>query len=178
MDDWNSALSRDGLYRVPLGSRSLGGRIRDPETRAHMAEAIRAAVEEGRSSVLLYRPEEGRMGVLIEVRTAREDGWAIVNVASLDAPPPTLTWELISELLHVTRAEAEIALDVLRGDKVSVIAGRRRVQVETVRTQLKNLLRKTGVPNQKQLTALLARIAMAAPSRQPPAPFGEIPILR
>lgn len=114
------------------------------------------------------------MGFLVAVRAAREPGLAIVIVSSLDTPPAALNWELIAELLQVTRAEAEISLELLRGENVAAIASRRHVQPETIRTQVKSLLRKSGVPNQKQLTALLSRIAMSAPAHLIHAPFGEL----
>lgn len=167
----------DGVYLVAPGATPKALRPRSYARAQHLDAAIAAAAD-GQASMFLWRPDEERLGALVTVRPARERGLALVTVASLDEPPAALTWQMISELLSVTRAEAEIALDLLRGDKVAVIAERRHVQQETIRTQVKSLLRKSGVPNQKLLTALLSRIAMAAPTSLSHAPFGELSVSR
>lgn len=168
----------DGVYLVAPDALPKALRPRSRTMAQHLQSLVLAAATQGRANMVLWRPDEERLGALVTVRPAREPGLALVSVSSLDEPPAVLTWQMIAELLKVTRAEAEIALDLLRGETLGAIAVRRRVQHETIRTQVKNLLRKSGVPNQKQLTALLSRIAMAAPASLSYAPFGELSATR
>jgi DNA-binding CsgD family transcriptional regulator len=65
------------------------------------------------------------------------------------------------ELFALSPAEAEIAVMLAQGSTLGLVAERRLVQQETVRGQVKVILRKIGVANQKQLASLLTQVAVA-----------------
>ena len=69
------------------------------------------------------------------------------------APAPGV--ELVAGLLSLTRAEAEIAISLCRGQSREEIARSRGVSQETVRGQLKSLYAKTGCNREAQLILLL-----------------------
>lgn len=57
----------------------------------------------------------------------------------------------------LTEAEANIAAQLAQGSDVQAIAGHRHASVQTVRSQLKTILSKTGARSQAQLVALVLR---------------------
>ena len=69
-----------------------------------------------------------------------------------------LDWRRLQEVFDLSRSEADVALALLCGASLVEIARRRGVQHETVRGQVKTLLRKVGVSSQKQLTATLTQV--------------------
>jgi len=140
--------------------RLLG--LREAETRERLHHAVHAAIGERVSSVVLWRRghDEG-IGRLITVRPAREPGHAIVAVDPLDATPSSIDAAHLSELFGLSRSEAEIALGLAEDETVSALAEARGVQIETVRGQIKSLLRKMGLSSQKQLVRVLTRISAA-----------------
>jgi DNA-binding CsgD family transcriptional regulator len=73
------------------------------------------------------------------------------------------------DLFALSPAEADIAVMLAQGSTLGEVAERRLVQQETVRGQVKVILRKIGVANQKQLAGLLTQVAMALQD----APFVE-----
>ena len=64
--------------------------------------------------------------------------------------------EVLQGLFDLTAAEARVARAIGEGQTVDVIAGSFGVSRETVRSQLKAVLSKTGAPRQVDLAALLA----------------------
>jgi DNA-binding CsgD family transcriptional regulator len=58
-------------------------------------------------------------------------------------------------LFGLTEAEALLARGLLDGRRLAEIAASRDVSVETVRTQLRSLFRKTGVSRQADLMRML-----------------------
>lgn len=64
--------------------------------------------------------------------------------------------EVLTGLFDLTPAEARIAAGVARGQKVQHLAADFGVSMETVRTQLKSVLNKTGTSRQTDLALLLS----------------------
>ena len=73
-----------------------------------------------------------------------------------DAPPV----ELIQSLFDLTPAEARVARSLVAGDTVQEIASGAAVTSNTVRTQVRGILEKTGCHRQAEVIALLGGIAM------------------
>jgi DNA-binding CsgD family transcriptional regulator len=71
----------------------------------------------------------------------------------------------LQALFGLTNAEAALAQGLADGKRLTEIAAARRVSIETVRTQLRSLFRKTGATRQPDLV----RILLAARDK-PPAP--------
>jgi DNA-binding NarL/FixJ family response regulator len=163
-----------GERAAPIGALLA---IQDRRTRDRLGLAIRSAIEEHEATALVCPSDLHHLGDLVTVRPAREEGLAVVTVSSLDAPPESLRWPLLVEMFDITRAESEIAIALFRGSDLADIAVMRDVTLETVRGQVKSLLRKLGIPNQKRLTALLSRIALALPSPARP-PSGGLQLIQ
>ncbi len=145
--------------RASLG-RELA--LRDEGTLAKVWAAVGRASMERASSAIMPPSSRGAPGALILVRPAREPGFAVITRQRVDLPAPPPPAQVLTEMFGLTPVEAIVASCLLRGDELSAIAAARGTSVETVRGHVKSLLRKTGLPGQKQLTALLSRIGTIA----------------
>jgi DNA-binding CsgD family transcriptional regulator len=168
-----AAETRRDLIGAPI-ARLLG--LTHRETAERLTLAVAKAVRQQEASLVMARSGASQVGVLLSVRPAREQGYAVVGVTDLDAPPALLGWSDLADLFGVSRAEAEIAIGLHEGVDLADIAERRGVQLDTVRNQVKSLLRKLGLASQKHLTATLVRVALAAPAPSVNTPGGELRI--
>lgn len=146
------------------------------ETATHLELVIARAARDGIGGLVMAREANHQIGLLLSVRPARERGYAVVEATDLDAPPEMLGWADLAELFGISRAEAEIAIGLHEGADLAVIADQRGVQLDTVRNQVKSLLRKLGLASQKHLTATLVRVALAGSPHPPSTPGGELRI--
>ncbi|UTP38843.1 hypothetical protein M9M90_16680 [Phenylobacterium sp. LH3H17] len=165
--------ARRDIAGAPIG-RVLHLTCRDTAT--HLDLAIARAARDGVGGLVMAREANHQIGLLLSVRPARERGYAVVEATDLDAPPEMLDWAELAELFGISRAEAEIAIGLHEGADLALIAEQRGVQLDTVRNQVKSLLRKLGLASQKHLTATLVRVALAGPPRTPRTPGGELRI--
>ncbi len=69
--------------------------------------------------------------------------------------------ETLRALFELTPAEARLALAMLDGNSLAEAAEAHRVSRETVRSQMKSVLQKTGARRQSELTRLLAGLGGA-----------------
>lgn len=146
------------------------------ETIARLLLAVGRAVREHEAGLVMARTDGSQIGLLVSVRPAREPGYAVVGITDLDEPPTLLSWYGLADLFGISRAEAEIAIGLHEGVDLAEIAERRGVQLDTVRNQVKSLLRKLGLASQKHLAATLVRVALAAPGPTASTPGGELRI--
>jgi DNA-binding CsgD family transcriptional regulator len=146
------------------------------ETAARLGQAVTRAVRELEPGLVMARTDGSQVGMLVSVRPAREPGYAVVGVTDLDEPPAMLSWSELADLFGISRAEAEIAIGLHQGVDLAEIAEHRGVQLDTVRNQVKSLLRKLGLASQKHLAATLVRVALAAPGHTAGTPGGELRI--
>jgi DNA-binding CsgD family transcriptional regulator len=176
--DTKGSLGPEGLGRssmVRTESRQichvLG--LRDDVARKKLMTAIQTATLGRARAVLMVgaEPQERRM---ISVRPAREPGWAVVTCTDMAGAIEALDTGALVDLFALSPAEADIAVMLAQGSTLGEVAERRLVQQETVRGQVKVILRKIGVANQKQLAGLLTQVAMALQD----APLGEAPSMR
>lgn len=143
---------RDGLLPVDLG-------VRDSVALDSVFTAIGSAVDSRASSVVTVRGKSHQDASLVQVRPAREAGWAVVSRSSLNAPQSMPDPKVLRELWDLTPTEVLVATDLLRFEELANIADARGSSVETIRMHVKNVLRKTGMPSQKKLVGLLTRLA-------------------
>jgi len=80
----------------------------------------------------------------------------LIPVSTKSAP----NVDLIRSLFDFTAAEAEVARSLAKGKSLNEIASERNVNVETVRTQLKRVMEKTGCKRQGELVALMVNVAL------------------
>ena len=83
-------------------------------------------------------------------------GAAVLALVSDPAWAPELPARRLQRAFGWTVAEAEVAREVASGARLSDVAERRGVGIETVRTQLKRVFRKSGVSSQAELVRLVA----------------------
>jgi DNA-binding CsgD family transcriptional regulator len=82
---------------------------------------------------------------------------ALITITEL-APRPPPESRHIAELFGLSKAEAELAIGLLEGKQVEEIALERHVALSTVRSQLRSILRKTGLHRQGELVQLLGQV--------------------
>jgi len=78
------------------------------------------------------------------------------------AEDPRDRTEPLRRLYGLTTAESRLAAALARGDAPKKAAQRFQVSENTIRTQLKSVLAKTGVRRQVDLVLLISRLAVAA----------------
>ena len=143
---------KDGQLPVALG-------IRDATVLQSVLGAVDKAAREREGSTLSLPQSASGAASVMNVRPAREEGWAVVSVKPLSSEAPLPDKQVLADLFGLTPTECQTALDLMRHDDLSDIAAERGGSIETVRMHVKNLLRKTNMPSQKGLIALLTRLA-------------------
>jgi DNA-binding CsgD family transcriptional regulator len=144
------------------GSLARGLALRTGEALARVWQAIERATRDRTSTAVVTERTSGQTAPMLLVRPAREPGYAVITRERVDAPPPVLPAEVLTALFGLTPMEATVAGALMQGAELSDIAASRGISTETVRGHVKSLLRKTGTGSQKQLAAMLSRLAMLA----------------
>ena len=83
-------------------------------------------------------------------------GVLVISPVTLPEAPPV---ELVQSLFDLTAAEARVARQLTKGQTVEEIAAEGGVSLNTVRTQVRGVLEKTGSRRQVEAIALLGGIA-------------------
>jgi DNA-binding CsgD family transcriptional regulator len=152
------------------GLSALGGQLtcRDNREQAALSRMVATATLGQTAFDSTLRVSRGRRLPSYMVRLICSGGGAasalgLLLIVDPDAPPPVAIdlWRAVFEL---TDCELAIAEGLVQGLRVSDIAQRRGVSVETVRTQTKRLFERLGVSSQ---TEAALRLSRAAPFRQP-----------
>lgn len=143
---------KDGQLPVALG-------IRDSNVLNSVLGAVDKAAQQRETTTLSLPESASSEPRVMSIRPAREDGWAVVSVTSLGGEQPLPDSQVLAELFGLTPTECQTAVDLLRYEDLADIAESRNCSVETVRMHVKSLLRKTNMPSQKRLFALLTRLA-------------------
>ena len=104
--------------------------------------------------------EEGPLFLLARSIVDR-DGQRLILVEPLLGEWSNEVDLLLKETFALTEAEAAVAAGLADGYSPAQLAGRRRVSILTVRTQIKSLLAKTGAANQTDLMRILMSASRA-----------------
>ena len=119
---------------------------------------------------LLRLPRDGQRPVVVRLLPIPSplsdllDGAAVLMVLLDSDEHPCPTVAALQETFGLTRGEALVSLQLMRGDSPREISAARKVSIGTVRAQLKALFAKTQTSRQSELVWLLARLATLAPS--------------
>lgn len=157
---------------VPLAFSRLG--LRSPSAHRRLEEAL-VRIEAGRPgrllSLLLAADEAAPDSVLHVVPLRREArdlmaGAVAVVVVTPGRSGAAPSIDLLNSLFDLTVGEARVARGLMNGS-IQDFAAASSVSVETVRTQLKAVLRKTGTGRQSGLVALLTRLSLVDANRAP-----------
>jgi DNA-binding CsgD family transcriptional regulator len=154
---------------------------RDRQTRLHLADAgadalfadalarlAAGAKQDGVRSIPLAAKDERPALIvhLLPVRGVAQDVFsqsaAIVVVTPVE-PRVVPGAEVLQGLFDLTPAEAKVARAIAEGRAVDAISDAHGLSRETVRSQLKAVLDKTGLNRQAELAALLAGLALPRP---------------
>jgi DNA-binding CsgD family transcriptional regulator len=104
---------------------------------------------------------------VIPVRRAARDIFtrsAVMLVMTPLVPSHVLPVELIRSLFDLTSAEARVARSLATGATVQDIARQGQVSPNTVRTQVRSVLSKTGFARQSEVVAMLTGIWTPRPA--------------
>lgn len=120
--------------------------------------------------VALVSPAPAAMLVDADPATRETEGLVLVVIEDLmrRTPPPP---EMLCDLLGFSRTEAEVATRLIGGASAEEVARRRAVSLDTVRNQIRAILRKAEVANLRDLERLMATLAVigASGTRHDPA---------
>jgi DNA-binding CsgD family transcriptional regulator len=161
-------MSMTGTYKAISDPRSTSHRrngtfpsdfgVRHPAALESILGAVQQAGTERVSKTVTVPQTMAHGAAIVNIRPAREPGWAVINKLPLDEPPPLPDPRLLQELFELTPSESAVAVALLLHDDLDSIATERGISLETVRMHVKHVLRKTGTPSQKKLTSLLTRL--------------------
>lgn len=154
---------RDGLYlsasRMAVENPTENGRLREI-----IAKAISARMSnnlERGGAMLISRVDLRPLQVLAAPFVSNDPGpkgaVAIVFISDPELKP-TLRANILRELYGLTQAETRLALSLLDGRSLIETADSIGVTHETVRSQVKSVLHKTGTRRQGELTRLLSSL--------------------
>lgn len=155
----------DGVKRQE--GRLAAARAFETNTLAtYLRHAAAAPSQGGERGALLVARGAGKRPLAVVVAplpastvAATGDARVAVFLADPDAGPDATLAARLTQLFGLSKAEARIAMRVVEGRRLPEIAAECAVRLPTVRTQLREVLRKTGAARQ----ADLVRIALALP---------------
>ena len=147
--------------------------LKDSSANILFQQAIAALDVKGAMPVLSFAsrgdPASAAMVVhIVPIRGVSRDVFArcagvlVMTPVTLPQAPPI---ELVQSLFDLTPAEARVARSLTTGETVETIASRGGVSQNTVRTQLRGVLEKTGCSRQAEVVALLSGIAIQKDDR-------------
>ena len=161
---YNSAASRHfGLRRisriadVPMWSRSRS-------ELARLLDALRAGDEPGRARTVLRLfsgSADKTLFMLAEMIENGENG-RLIQVTQVLSGWHESVERMLADSFGLSEAETSIAGLLVEGADIAEIARRRASSVNTVRTQIKALLAKTGLNSRVDLVRILVALAAAA----------------
>lgn len=109
------------------------------------------------SMVSIRRPDGGPLSLMISPVSRRGQSQVLI-IAHGPQFDGGVRRSRLSSLFRLSSAELELATGLLEGRTLSEIAAMRGVAVNTLRVQLRSILKKTGTSRQAELVALLARL--------------------
>jgi DNA-binding CsgD family transcriptional regulator len=135
------ALMREALARIAAGDTKIVASIPLPSVGTHAAAVLH----------------------IVPIRRDARDifsGTLALVVLTALTPSPSPGIDLLAGLFDLSPAEARVARAISQGQTMQYIAVRQGLSSETVRSQLKAVLAKTGTSRQAELVALLARTVL------------------
>jgi DNA-binding CsgD family transcriptional regulator len=154
---------RDGLYlsasRIAAENPTENGRLREIIAKA-ISTGMSKSLESG-GAMLISRADLRSLQVLaapfVSNNLGPKGAVAIVFISDPEQKP-TLRSNALRELYGLTQAETRLALSLLDGRSLIKTADSIGVAHETVRSQVKSVLHKTGTRRQGELTRLLSSL--------------------
>lgn len=129
-----------------------------PTARQAMIDSIPIAAQKGAPAYIVRLVSAADEPVTSKVLSNVAAMLIVTRVAPIEVPKA----EILQGLFDLTLAEARVARAIAEGQTLEQIAAKLSVSRETVRTQLKAVLAKTGTCRQVDLVALLACLRLSA----------------
>ena len=156
-----------GPCELRLSARRIAAR--HPAENSRLREIIAKAISTGRGksteigdAMLISRANRRPLHVFAAPFISRNSASLkrAVAIVFISDPEdrPALRSEILHKLYGLTQAESRLALALLEGKTLSEAADAHRVGYETVRSQLKNTLHKTGTTRQAEMIRLLSSL--------------------
>lgn len=138
----------------------------DVSESAGLETAIAAAAVEQKTPAAIgrmrVRRHDGRLPYVLTVAPLGADltgfGRPLAMIVLTDPDECSPSDRDLAEFFGLSPAESRLAVALLAGKKLSVVAMEFGVQITTLRTQLSSILRKTGVMRQIDLIRLLSNV--------------------
>lgn len=116
------------------------------------------------SMVSARKPDDGSLSLMVSPISRRGESQVLI-IAHGPQFDGGARRSRLSSLFRLSSAELELATGLLEGRTLSEIAASRGVAVNTLRVQLRSVLKKTGTSRQAELVALLARLPILQSER-------------
>jgi DNA-binding NarL/FixJ family response regulator len=150
-------LSRKGMP-ISLSTLAAGGRTRlmlERREGARLREAVQDTARGGGGGAVRFEydaPQGDRIGQLaVFVSPLRAEGTAVAGPVLLMvndlSQPRAAAASIFSDLFGLSAAEGAVAAALLGGQTAETVAKDRRVSLDTVRSQIRTVLRKTDAAN-------------------------------
>ena len=161
---------RSGLTvsRAAFGGTQLSARHRDDNDA--LRRLVASAASGGAGGALRVRarsddvPEEATLVVLVSPMPRRliTPGTDLAIIVAREiSRPERIPGGMLSELYSLTTAEAAVATALAGGIKAEDVARERGVSLDTVRTQVRTVLRKTNAANLRDFERIVALVSAA-----------------
>ncbi|MCC0032118.1 MAG: hypothetical protein H6890_03125 [Brucellaceae bacterium] len=137
----------------------------DPHMVAPLARALRQLPSMAEDGVLFaagaYDVATGQRLLMILTRCPQPDGAPVGRFTAVDLAWNENTAQTICDAFQLTPAETDIARTFVLGHSLGELAEEKNRSLQTVRTQAKSLLKKTGMRSQLDIVRLFAGLALA-----------------
>ncbi|BAW07137.1 helix-turn-helix transcriptional regulator [Nocardia seriolae] len=148
-------LRLDGAARLESDNRAVSRRL------CLLLAAAAQSTPANAAGRLLVPRAAGRLPLTLSIQPLRSDPrecprrLALVVIVDPEGEEPGCR-ETLRELYGLTRAESQVAFEVLRGSGLSAVARELYISVNTARTHLRQVFAKTGTNRQAELVRLLS----------------------
>lgn len=153
----------------PIGISRRVVKLRDQRAEARLRDAVgactHAGVTQSPGESIQARRGDHRLPVTIDVMPYRMHPDTLCNkspVAMLLVTDPertrNITIRRLRERFGLTRAEAMLSLEMMKGDGRAAAAGRCGISINTARTHLTRIFEKTGVNRQAELIRVIMEV--------------------
>jgi DNA-binding CsgD family transcriptional regulator len=145
-----------------LSNDRIGLIDRTADSKLRSASGKLQARQLSSTSSFVSRSADGDVAVCHVIATPGQsrdlfDGASAILIVSPLGPAAIPDAGVLQSLFDLTPAEATVAQWIAEGRSISELAERRRISINTVRTQLRAVTTKLGVQRQAQVASLLAR---------------------
>ena len=136
----------------------------DPTENSRLSEIVTRAISAGihknsqfGGATLISRPDKRPLQILAAPFFSQRGAVAIVFISDPEQKPAVLS-EILHSLYGLTQAECRLVVSLLDGKSLAEAADSIGVGRETVRSQIKSALHKTGTARQGEMIRLLSSI--------------------